>query len=353
MKIKLPQYSGKDYLVLAVFVIPFTLAINFVILRSVYVYDARRFIIASSFTGAATCIDFILCGAIAVFFKKKFSAEEDIILRLASMIICFLILTGMFLSLLFRTYNKIHYYHYNFNKATFTRAYIGMGIANVFLTFLHEGISRYETWKINMKENDKLRKANRQSRLQGLKNQVNPHFLFNSLNTLSSLINEEEEEAEKFLNELSKVYRYMLKNDDDHLVSLSSELKFINSYYYLLKARFGEGLKLSIDLPKDICSMWLPPLALQTVIESAFTENIVSKEKPLHISVQKGSGDNIVIQNNIQNKIIKYTVDEEYALDNLVNKYELLNNEGLTIKENTYFRVVSLPLFKVKEEVTT
>ena len=131
------------------------------------------------------------------------------------MIFTFLCMSGLFLLLMFKLYANIKYFSYKINEDSFVWAYFAMGISNVFLTFLHEGIARYENWKKNQEETELLKDAYQQSRLLGLKSQVNPHFLFNSLNSLSSLISEDEEEAEVFLDEMSKVYRYMLRNDED------------------------------------------------------------------------------------------------------------------------------------------
>ena len=118
-----------------------------------------------------------------------------------------------------------------------------MAIMNIFFTLVMEGISRYNNWRENLKETEQLKKTFTQSQLLGLKSQVNPHFLFNSLNTLSSLIAEDEGQAETFLNEMSKVYRYMLRGDDEQLVPLQTELKFIASYTHLLDKRFVQSLQ--------------------------------------------------------------------------------------------------------------
>jgi LytS/YehU family sensor histidine kinase len=122
---------------------------------------------------------------------------------------------------------------------------------------LHEGVSRFERWSANLEETEALKKTVKQSRLLGLKSQVNPHFLFNCLNSLSSLINESTNEAENFLNEMSKVYRYMLRNDEDLLVQLDKELHFL-SHIMPLKARYGEGIEMHININEEDKNYLLP-----------------------------------------------------------------------------------------------
>ena len=184
-------------------------------------------------------------------------------------------------------------------------------LVTCFLTFLHEGIARYESWKANQDEMEHLKKTYRQGRLQGLKSQVNPHFLFNSLNSLSSLISEDEEQAEKFLDEMSKVYRYMLRNDEEQLVTLDTELKFVASYTYLLKARYGDGLQVQVDIDESDREKVLPPLSLQTIIENAITQNTISKACPLQISISARGNGSLDVINNLQPKQMTESFDAE------------------------------------------
>ncbi len=180
---------------------------------------------------------------------------------------------------------------------------------------------------------------------------MNQHFLFNSLNSLSSLIQDDEEKAEKFLDEMSKVYRYLLHNDDEQLVTLGRELKFIQSYRHLLKARYGNGLELDISVDENVLDKWLPPLTLQVIIENAFTNNSVSKDSPLKIAINSQDDNIIKVSNNIQPKIIAAAIDNNSAIENVVNKYGLLANLGVRIVETDEQREIYLPLlFNEKEE---
>ena len=350
MKIQLPQYSGKDNLVLICIVPAFALCINSLIFGTDYFTHGSLFLWATTISSLYFALDFILCGLVAVFMKRRFPLEKDLMKRLTIMILIFLAITGLFLYCLFFTYEVLPFFNKPINESAFTWAYFSMGIINVFITFLMEGISRYQDWKVNWEETEKLRKTYKQSQLQGLKSQLNQHFLFNSLNSLSSLIQEDEEKAEEFLNEMSRVYRYMLCTDDEQLVTLQTELKFIRSYRHLLKARYGTGLELETDVSEDDLGKWLPPLTLQVIVENAFSHNAVSKDSPLRITVNS-YGENIIkVSNNVQLKIITTPLDNDTAMDNLVNKYALLIHSPVRIDETATARDIYLPLLINQEK---
>ena len=137
---------------------------------------------------------------------------------------------------------------------------------------------------------------------ENLKSQVNPHFLFNCFNTLSSLIQEDKKEAEKFLDELSKVYRYLLTNNEDGVSTVEKEVKFLESYYRLLKTRYGDGLHINIEIDKRYYPYLLPSLSLQLLVENAVKHNVVSRQKPLTIEVFTAAGNKLVVNNNLQRK---------------------------------------------------
>jgi len=349
MKCKLPQYSGKDYVVLAFFVGPFTIGINSLLLGVRYFTDWKVFLTATFFAAADFSIGFTCCSTIGTSLRRFFKGEQGIGSRLLLMIFIFLILTIIFLVILFRCFEWIPFFHYRFDSFAFAWSCIGTGIYIVFITFLLEGMARYRIWKNKMKENEQLSRANRQIRLQGLKSQVNPHFLFNSLNSLSSLVDEDEDKAEKFLDELSKVYRYMLRTEEEKLVTLQEELTFTGSYYYLLKARYGDGLDIKITVSHNDLGKYLPPLTLQTIIENAFMQNAMTHDKPLIIHIESG-GNSLVIKNNLQPKIIGADRDVESGIDNLVARYSLLHHSQLIIHDDEMTRTIRLPLFHFKKE---
>ena len=351
MKIKLPEYSGKDYLVLAIIVLPLTILINAVIFGVKYFSGVKIFLLATALTAISFSLYFTLCGTVAVLMKNRFPKEEQTGLKLTIMILTFVTMTGLFLLLLFRGYENIRFFNYRFNEKGFIWAYICIAIVNIFLTLLLEGLSRFQNWKLNHFETEQLKRSFKQSQLQGLKSQVNPHFLFNSLNTLSCLISEDEEKAEKFLNEMTRVYRYMLRSEDEQLVTVETELKFIESYHYLLQSRFGEGLQLNINVNETVRQKLLPALSLQVLIENAFTQNTISKNSPLLLDIESCSDDKICVKYNKQAKLATEVAETETEVDNLVKKFALLNQPSVTIREEGNTCCFFLPVIEKEKEV--
>jgi two-component system, LytTR family, sensor kinase len=348
MTLRLPQYSGKDYLVLAIIVLPFTIGLNCVVFGSRYLTQAGLFLPATLLTGIAFSIDFVLCTAVGAFLKKRMPQEAQTNRRLVYMIVCLILLSGFFLLTVFHGYELFSVFQYTFNEKGFIWAYLGMSIINIFLAMLMEGISSYNHWRDNLKETESLKKTFKQSQLMGLKSQVNPHFLFNSLNTLSSLISEDEKQAEEFLNEMSKVYRYMLRGDDEQLVTLQTELRFIHSYIHLLNRRFGQSLQVELNINEEANEKLIPPLSLQVLIENAFTQNSMSKTAPLLIRICTDGTKEVIVRNNRNPKMVSNAIDFEAGLDNLVTKYRLLSACNVVIKDDDRQRSIFLPLIEKK-----
>ena len=159
-----------------------------------------------------------------------------------------------------------------------------------------------EELQIKTNELLKLQKDNLQSQFETLKNQVNPHFLFNSLNVLASLISVDPELAEKFTGQLSKIYRYVLEHKSEDVVPLSTETDFLESYVFLLNIRFKDKLKVNIMIPADKLNMKIPPLAIQLLIENAIKHNIFSIKSPLIIDVLVDDKDYLNVINNYQKR---------------------------------------------------
>jgi PAS domain S-box-containing protein len=189
----------------------------------------------------------------------------------------------------------------------------------------------------------KLQKENLQSQFEMLKQQVNPHFLFNSLNVLSSLIKLEPNLAERFTEHLSKVYRYVLENKDFELVKLSTELEFLDAYIFLLSIRFEDKLQVKISIPDKKRDLMVIPLALQLLIENAIKHNAMSQKSPLIISIFIDSENNLVVKNNLQERE-KFIPSTGVGLKNITHRYMLLNlNEPQFERTDSEF-IASVPL---------
>ncbi len=217
-------------------------------------------------------------------------------------------------------------------------------VLNLFLTTFYEGIRMFSKWKQSLIESERLEKESIASKFEALKNQVNPHFLFNSLNTLSSLVHTDPAKAEIFIDEFSSIYRYVLENQERLVVSLKEELDFIKSFVFLLKIRFGEGLDFTIKIDGDKLHFNLPTLSLQLLVENEIKHNIVTKDKPLKITIFTEK-DDIIIKNNLQyrNEKVERT---GIGIENLKQRYQLLTNlRPVFIIENDYY-IAKIPLIQ-------
>jgi sensor histidine kinase YesM len=181
------------------------------------------------------------------------------------------------------------------------------------------------------------------ARLQALRSQLNPHFLFNSLNTLSSLVHRDADAADDFIQQLAKVYRYLLEHSEHDLVSLQTELEFVESYVFLLKMRFKEGLNVEMSIDAQCEDLRLPPMTLQILIENAVKHNIVSPKYPLTIEISSKSQDFLIIKNNLQERTEK-DVSSSVGLANIAARYEHLAQKSLEIKRTSEYFTVILPL---------
>jgi two-component system, LytTR family, sensor kinase len=214
----------------------------------------------------------------------------------------------------------------------------------------YEFFYSFGKWKESILENERLQKLQAQAELSVLKSQVNPHFLFNSLNSLSSLISDDSERAERYLNEMTKVYRYLIRNNEVELTSLNNELQFIHSYFHLLKTRYGQGIDMQITVFPEHEHYLLPPLTLQLLVENAVKHNTILKNQPLLLKLFSNHKNELVVTNNLQKKTLQ--VDStKIGLSNISSKYKLLNKPGIQVHQTETAFTVILPLIPHEEVV--
>ncbi|MEM7374782.1 MAG: histidine kinase [Bacteroidota bacterium] len=219
---------------------------------------------------------------------------------------------------------------------------------------LDKGIEAYRLQEENQsltEENQDLQlkseqqeKENILSRFETLKNQVNPHFLFNSLNVLSSLVHEDPNLAEDFIGKLTKVYRYVLDLKDQVLVPLEEELAFIKSYFFLHQIRFGNKLRLYVQIPQEDRNMLLPPLTLQLLVENAIKHNIITHDHPLTIEMYTENGTNFVVKNNFQPRKQEMVVSTGIGLQNLKARYQFLSESQPSFSQDQNYYIAKVPL---------
>ena len=201
----------------------------------------------------------------------------------------------------------------------------------------------FNKWQEAMKSGYQLREQNLIFQNETLKNQVNPHFLFNSLNTLSTLITSEIQMAGEFIGKLSLIYRYILENGQKVKVPLKDELAFIGDFFYLHQIRSEGKIHLSIEI-KDNTNYEILPVSLQLLIENAIKHNMATPEKPLNISIYT-EGQNIVVKNNIQ-KMATRAVSTKIGLKNLNERVKLITGKEIKVEETASHYLVKVPLLK-------
>ncbi len=194
-------------------------------------------------------------------------------------------------------------------------------------------------------EAEQLKSEKLASQYQSLKDQLNPHFLFNSLNVLSNLVYESPGKSADFIQQLSKIYRYVLEVQQEQLVSLHQELGFAENYLSLQKIRFEGSLEYFMDV-HPLKEFYLPPLSLQLLLENAIKHNIASLEKPLKILIEQNH-DSLVIRNILQPKITDSREDGGIGLDNILKRYALLSDKAPKITKTDKEFIVELPLLKL------
>jgi len=220
-------------------------------------------------------------------------------------------------------------------------------IPTIFLTlaigaFMH-GRAFLLQWKYAAVEVEKLKNEHLKVQYESLKNQVNPHFLFNSLNVLSELVYDNQDKAVDFIRKMSQVYRYVLDNKDQELVSLQDELSFLKSYAYLQQIRFDKNLKINIVQNQE--SGMIPPLSMQMLLENAIKHNIISDSKPLEVKVEIANNE-IRISNNIQEKLSKDSTG--IGISNLRARYHYLSDKPMQVLNDGKTFEVVLPILNIK-----
>ncbi|MBN1541116.1 histidine kinase [candidate division KSB1 bacterium] len=222
-------------------------------------------------------------------------------------------------------------------------ATIGL-IANLVLMAILEAIRFFRQHQDSLLRTQVLERENIRLRFETLKKQLDPHFLFNSLNVLSSLIKNDRDKAQQFIDEFSTVYRYILDVIDKPVVTVQNELDFVASYSYLQQIRFGQAIEIRYSVDDSILQRWIPPLAVQCLLENAFKHNIATPEQPLLIRIE--SRDNrLLVINRLQLKDRSET-GRGMGLENLKNRYLLLGEPSPDVVLTGSDYIVGLPLIE-------
>jgi hypothetical protein len=281
---------------------------------------------------------------VLIYFRKKypelFQSKQRIISQFAGCLLVTILIR--YVNVWF--YDETLFWGYIFPPEGYLYSiFVGL-LYVVIVAGIYEGLYYFQKWKQLFSETEALKRENLQTQLDSLKAQINPHFLFNNLSSISSLIMEEPEKAVTYVNELSSVYRYLLQANENDLITIGREMNFVKDYFHLLETRFGNGIQLFITINEQYITWLLPPLTLQLLVENAVKHNTVLPQKPLIIKIYT-EGENIVVVNNLQKKTSNIP-SNKLGLKTIRSKYELLKKEPIQIEETPeYFKVI-LPLIK-------
>ncbi len=218
-------------------------------------------------------------------------------------------------------------------------------ISALFITSIYENIFLNQQRIYNLSTVEQLNIAKAQAELEALKNQIDPHFIFNSLNTLSYLITKDPPSARLFNDTLAKVYRYILTNKEKDLVLLKEEIEFISNYFYLIKIRFSDAVNMMIEITDLSAEDFLiPPISMQALVENAIKHNEFNDRIPLGINISVSS-NYVIVKNQINPK--SYAVPTSgIGLNNLDNRYKLITKRNIIIENNFKMFSVKLPILK-------
>lgn len=318
----------------------------FAYVQSIYIrIIVRQQINAYTFTPDAALVSLIGSGVlflIMLFFIKKWNKSETLSLKVlfkisGASLFVYLLATntfGLLIAFLFDNIEK------NFNQQTFILSLFsnfldGLVYGVFFLAYYYHLINKKQQKKISM-----YNKAITESKINQLKTQLNPHFLFNNLNVLDQLIEEDKDKASDFLNEFAEIYRYVLQSTDKELVRIEDEIDFVQQYFKLIQHKYNDAYQLQIEC-KSIIKDFMVPLTLQLLVENAVQHNLGTKGNPVCIQIK--IDENIAVSNNTNLKRNSKTVSGR-GLKNLKEQYSLLSEKPIQIHQTKNYFSVEVPI---------
>ncbi len=221
----------------------------------------------------------------------------------------------------------------------FSRAIL-LGLAVIFSNMFYYAMNHHDKLE---KQLEDLKKDMLASQYASLKNQISPHFLFNSLNTLTSLMYEDRDLASDFVTRLASSYRYILDNREHDLVSLKQELNFLDSFIFMMDIRHKQAVDIQLNIEVNPEKYLIPTLSLQMLVENALKHNLYSKEKPLQVTISSIQNDALAIKNNLQKRELKEATTQ-LGIKNIKKRYAFYTNKQVLVREEADFFEVIIPL---------
>ena len=281
------------------------------------------------------------CMGIVQFLWKKFPWQEAPAKHLILEIVLIFIYTMIFSSILYITEIRLELFEPA--EDLYLQAVLTLLITYL-ITAIHESVYFYYQWKYNFSKSIRLQRDTIQAKYESLKTQVNPHFLFNSLNSLTTMV-DDNPKAVEYIGNLSEFLRYMLGSHEKEFVLIRDELQILQKYISLQKSRFGGNLSIEVDVPDNFYHFAVPPLVLQMLVENCLKHNIISKEKPLRVTI-KAEKESVFVENNLQKK--SGVTSTGQGLRNIADRYRLFTTREVDITETSTIFKVEIPLLMVE-----
>ncbi len=278
--------------------------------------------------------------------EKKWSFIEHAFKRvLAQGILTLAYTAGVIYGAMFIFQKFVCHLNSDHQEQIFFSSLIIGSLTSLIILGINIGIHLFKGWSASIRETEKHKNRTLQAELANMRSQVNPHFLFNNLNVLNSLIDADKNKAKDFVAQLAKVYRYSIEMRNMELIDLKTEMSFIQSYCYLLEIRFGKGIQMIFNIEKEEHTKMVLPMALQLLIENSIQHNETSLDKPLTIKIETKNGF-LWVCNPIQLRRIKEN-SAQLGLENIVKRYAHYTNIKVGIDQQDGFFSVCLPLLKL------
>jgi two-component system LytT family sensor kinase len=337
------KVSSKDVKVLLFIRPPFMVLLCYVLFGRAYFNDIKIFIPATVVAVLVTVATWRLHIYADHFLRKRFFNTNHTVKRVALSVLFHVIIASVFIAILFLWAGAVHFLGHSFTWGGFVSGLLVGLCTNLSATGFHEGVYTFENWKRTLIEAEELKKLTLKNRLAGLRNQTNPHFFFNSINTLSGLIEIDTGKADRFLDEMCIVYRYLLRNEPDTFVPLYKELNFIRSWIYLIQTRYGNSIQFTINGNELAQSVSISRLTLLAFLEAILDTYIIDKKACFKITIDV-KDDCIKIAHSVHEKKSPGYKKNSGQIEEIRMMHRLLELPDIEEHSDNDIKTISIPL---------
>lgn len=317
---------------------------------SFFVYPFYEALVNWSISLFFSVCNWFITRAVMIFLRKKFPAFKDHLKRI--FIFCLTITaTILFIDRIGELLlSNVIGTSYNHGDRSFIL--VPIFIISIMIIAIYEAIYFYHQLKKSVQEEEQSKQVLIQSQLDALRNQAQPHFLFNSLNTLRDIIDQDsKEDAKQFVNKLSEVYKFILESGNANLITLREEIRFAKAYMHIQSERFGTNLRISWQMDESSLDSLVVPMSLQMLLENAIKHNVISRSNPLDIII-RSKANQLIVENALQPKSTQ-VASTQLGLKNITKSYALLSETSVQVENTNRQFIVTLPLLKSSHKTKT